>query len=46
MHLSAFEDFFGKNTCLKSLGVRRPMLHEHQRCSKEAFVQFVPQHYP
>jgi hypothetical protein len=26
--------------------LRRPMLHEHQRCPKENFVQFAPQHYP
>ena len=25
---------------------RRPMLHEHQRCPKENFVHFAPQHYP
>ena len=35
---------------LSPLGVhgrqRRPILHEHQRCPKEKFLHFAPQHYP
>ena len=26
--------------------LRRPMLHEYQRCPEENLVQFAPQHYP
>ena len=29
-----------------SIGAKGPMLHEHQRCPKENFVHFAPQHYP
>ena len=46
--LGAFgQQLVAKGVALRRHGrLRRPMLHEHQRCPKENLVQFAPQHYP
>ena len=43
---------FGQQLVAKGVALKHPwapkpsMLHEHQRCLKENFVQFAHEHYP